>query len=305
VNDPKDTEYEVLETRTETVPATESPFDGVGMLTPAALQQAEFCVEGVKRVKALALRITNESDWRRMGNKAYLQKSGCMKVARLFGVSFKDMTVSREERKKESGEFVTTFTAKVTAEFRGAIVREIGTADSDKQFYSAGGEDEDTHEKLKKSYDDRDFSSMKKHAVTNAMNRALKSCLGLDGVLWSDVEGAIGKEAAARVGAHSYQGKGKPAETVADQDVKAKLRQMLLDMASGDEAEAAALLRKYTTFKGKDGSDVSVGSVNEPKFSAKWMAATYGKVKKDWEAAGLNGPPAGEPTAQTEPGDEG
>lgn len=279
-------EYEVITTKEAGPPAT--PFAGMGMLTPALLQQAEFAVDAVKKVKALSLRVTNYADWKRLGPNAYLQKSGAMKVARLFGISFKDMKVKREDRRKENGDTVAVFTAEVTAEFNGKEVKEIGVVDSEKQFYASAGHDET------KPFDDRDFTSMQKHAVSNAMGRALKSILGLEGIPWEDIEAVLGKDAAGKAGAVGYGDKSaeKPPETASDVEMREKLRAMLLDLADQDPDSASKLLQKYTTFQTQDGKTVEgVKSVNEKRFSLGWMKKTYGKVKDDWTKSGHGGPP--------------
>lgn len=287
---PQETEYEVLDTRAEAAPP--SPYQGMGMLTPAMVRQAEEAVEAVRKVKALALRVTSFADWKKLGPNAYLQKSGAMKVARLFGISFKDMKVSRGDRKKENGDTVAVFTAEVTAEFNGKTVKEIGVVDSEKDFYSSGGTAENG-DKITKPFDDRNFANMQKHSVSNAMGRALRSILGLDGIPWEEAVAALGNETASKAGAVSYGGKSaeRPPETASDVEIKEKLRSMLLDLADQDPDSASALLKKYTAFKGKDGAEVSVGSVSDKRFSPKWCAATYGKVKKDWESSGFGGPP--------------
>jgi hypothetical protein len=298
----KEVPYELIRTNPEpeTAPAVFQPYGG--MVTPELLQKAELAVEGVKKIKAIAFRVTNERDWIRMGGNAYLTESGCKKVGMLFGVSYRDAKVMCEDR-MEGGSPTRQYTAKVKVLFNGREIEEMGTCDSNYDLYRYCGKDAEGN-RIVRPFEERDFTSMQKHALTNAMNRALKAILGLNGITWDEVQAAIGERAgkAANVGFDKGgTAAPKPANTVSTAesgDQRKKLWKMLLELANADQQQAAAILVEQTSFKGKDGNTVKGFSdpFNE-KISDKWIFGAYGKIKKMWEASGFNGPP--------EPGSDG
>lgn len=64
-------------------------------------EHAEKRIEAVKKIKIMALRLTNSRDWTDQGGKPYLQVSGSEKVARLFGISWRFL--GEIQRKDEEG----------------------------------------------------------------------------------------------------------------------------------------------------------------------------------------------------------
>lgn len=70
-------------------------------------------------------------------------------------------------------------------------------------------------------------------------------------------------------------------------DHKREIGRLLLEMTEGDEVKAMEMLSAMTSFKGKDGSTISVRSLKDPKFSPKWANSTIGRVRKahaEWRA---------------------
>jgi hypothetical protein len=294
------------------------------MLTPGFLQKAEAAVEIVKKAKQIALKVTNQRDWIQFGNTAYLTESGCKKIASLFGTSFKDLHVEKEEIHNGNGP-VRTYTALVTCLWRGREVTEMGECDSEYDFY-----------KMRRGsvipFEERDFVSMKKHACTNAMDRALKNILGLGGVLWEEVIQALG--GAAQQVAHvqfkgtpppDAQGSNSPAP-IGPQDPptdhRKRIWDMLLDLSKGDSEMAFKGYRKYGSFEADGKTKYPPDDLK--KLSDKWAARLYGTIKKVWLEKGFDKPspqtgsapqasepppsysdPEGEPSYEREPGQEG
>lgn len=66
-------------------------------------------------------------------------------------------------------------------------------------------------------------------------------------------------------------------------DLRLELRRMVLDLAGQDQQVARSMLEGYSSFE-KDGK-VTKGwpTVSDPRASDRWVQATYGKVKEDWE----------------------
>jgi len=81
-------------------------------------------------------------------------------------------------------------------------------------------------------------------------------------------------------------------------EVRDDLGAMLLEMANGDKDDARELLEKYTAFTNDKGETVKASTL--AGMSEKWIKATYGKVKKDYEAI----PGRVEMNDEREPGDD-
>lgn len=233
----QDAEFQLVTRDESTVPV---PLSGLGMLTPEMVAKAEAAVELVNKVKAICLRVTRYTDWKKLGDKAYLQASGVDKVAAQWGVSFsfdKEGVQRREEDR--GGTKVVVFSVRCSAHFNGRTVEAVGVCDSEKQFYV--GRDNP------KPFEERDFSSMEKHAATNAKNRALKAILGFDGIPWEEVEQILGA-AAQKIQSVSYGGKAEYAQpqTAGDGKAKDEMKKMLMEMANGDIDAAKQILRELT-----------------------------------------------------------
>src|SRR3989442_9922312 len=91
------------------------------LITEAHVAFAEKSVSNIQRIRSLALRVTSENDWTDVAGKPYLNHSGAMKVAALFGVSLTGMRVE-ESREKVGEKEVVRFVACTTAKFLGREV---------------------------------------------------------------------------------------------------------------------------------------------------------------------------------------
>ena len=225
-------------TQPSTTPS--APISMLGMLTPDMIDRAERMVEGIKRIKSIALKVTNRLDWQRFGNTGYLSASGCQKVAALFGVNLEFTRETERLAEDREGKQVIVYKAYCRATFNGRTFDAVGIVDSEKLFY-IGKEDP-------KPLEERDFASMEKHATTNAMNRALKAVIGFNGITWEEVEASLGSEAGK---ATNISFKTKPAakqvDTVDGAKAKSEMKRMLLEMGQGDVVAAKDILRELTT----------------------------------------------------------
>lgn len=234
----QDAEFQLAEREEETALV---PLSGLGMLTSEMVAKAEAAIDLVNKVKAICLRVTRYTDWQKLGDKAYLMASGVDKVAAQWGVSFQfDQEGVKRREEDRDGVKVVVFTARCTALFNGRTLEAVGTCDSEKQFYAGKNNP--------KPFGERDFTSMMKHATTNAKSRALKSILGFDGIPWEEVEQILG-EAAQKIGAVSYGGKSEyaPPTTAGGNKAKDDMKRMLLEMGNGDVDAARQILMELTT----------------------------------------------------------
>ena len=141
-------------------------------------QQAEKRIEAVRKIKTMALRLTNAHDWTDQGGKPYLQVSGSEKIARLFGISWRFIgEILRKD--EESGHF--SFEVPMEFVMSGASVEFRGSRSSRDPFFSK-----------KHGMDippsDIDRTDVMKAAITNTIGNGITRLLGIRNLTWSDLE---------------------------------------------------------------------------------------------------------------------
>ena len=189
---------------TEIVPA---PMELV--ITAADLAVVEAAVDLVRRSTQLALSVTNRNDWEKLGGKMYLKKSGTQKVATLFGVSFSE-PVTEAVTSFIDGQEVITYTATVTAKYKGREVGEKGVSNTNDKFFSMKGG-------MRLPLSEIDLPSVEMKAVTKAYNRATKAILGIDGIDPRQLDGPVHEvkyekpKPAPRPAPQRYEERGAPA----------------------------------------------------------------------------------------------
>ncbi len=143
-------------------------------------QQAEKRIEAVKKIKTMALRLTNSHDWTDQGGKPYLQVSGSEKVARLFGISWR--FIGDIQRKDEEGGH---FSFEVPMEFVmvGASVEFRGSRSSKDPFFSKKYGNDIPPSEI-------DKTDVMKAAITNTIGNGITRLLGIRNLTWNDLEGA-------------------------------------------------------------------------------------------------------------------
>jgi len=143
---------------------------------------AEKRVEAVNRLIRAALAITRPGDWVNLGGQPYLCASGAEKIARLFGIGWKDLKMVEEEREDEKGKWYL-FTCEGTFFMNDIAIRAIGTSSTRAKFfaYSKG--------KLK-PLDEIDIPSVKKAAYTNCIVNGITRLIGLRKMTWDDLKAA-------------------------------------------------------------------------------------------------------------------
>lgn len=150
-----------------------------GLLNEEAIRRAEMMVEGVKKIKAISAKVTNANDWMVQNGNPYLQNTGCMKIAQLWGVNFLDrkfVPEGGEFREDEKGSYYL-FTVQGRAEFKGRIVEDVGTCSTRDDFF--GTKKNADGIRVFKALGEVDLENVKKKAVTNLQGRLLKKILGL------------------------------------------------------------------------------------------------------------------------------
>lgn len=223
-----------------------------GLLNEEAIRRAEMMVEGVKKIKAISIKVTGPQDWSLQNGKPYLENIGCMKIAQLWGVNFMDrkfMPDGGERISDANGDYIL-FTVQGRAEFKGRTVEDIGTCSTrDELFGRAGGK--------MKSLQDVDLTDVKKKAVTNMQGRLLKKILGLSYTIEDLKEAGIDME---KMGKVEYAGGGAGGGKISESQGK-RLFAILMMGSSGDADKTARqeALKAFlkTTYKIESSKDIN------------------------------------------------
>ena len=155
---------------------------------------AEKRMEAIKKIKRMAMRLTNEHDWVRMkakgGDKPYLQASGSEKIARLFGISWRFIG-DPQRINDEDGHFGY----EVRMEFMGSgsKIEVVGTRSSKDEFFT-------TRYKYNPETKQReialippgelDAGDLLKSAITNTIGNGITRLLGIRNLSWEDLKEA-------------------------------------------------------------------------------------------------------------------
>jgi len=259
------------------------------IISDAALVRAQKSVENLVKAQQISLRATNKNDWANMNGKPYLLESGVMKVARVWGLSFRNMTVKRVNETVD-GTQIIRFIAQVTATSEGREIQGDGIASSDDDFFSL--RKDSSGEPYNLPLGEVDLNSVRKKALTNAQSRAIKKLLGLGGLTWEDVNAATTGRGGAMAPSVDYgasKAKKQDRTGTANGTAKVRLRNMLADLAAWDRADPNELLKGYSSFSGKDGKTVSAPGIDA--MSDTWAEKTLKKVEAAWSAHPGNGGP--------------
>ncbi len=256
---------------------------------PHTLSQARERLDVLAGLKRLAIAYTTPDEWQRFGEKPYLEASGAMKFAEVFGVSFTDAKVETVHYTDERGP-VTEFYASVVAHFRGRTCPAEGVASTADEFFN--GKEPDPDEPSKKRarrlpMSEIDRPSVRKKALTQAMATATKKILGLS-FTWDEVQAALGDRAAnvgsvAFGGKSEFAGEAKKAGKGQMSPVKTELLRIVMDLAQGDQEVAKEFLYTLTKFKDKEGNERGSRSILD--MSDAWAAKTLPRAKAMKEKA--------------------
>ena len=166
-------------------------------------EQAEKRIAAVKRIKELALRVTNAHDWTDQGGKPYMQVSGAEKVARLFGISWRIDDPVFEQG--EGGHFAYTYKGEFS--LNGTTIEAIGSRSSKDGFFTKYEKQKDGERGERKALppSEIDKGDVKKSAFTNLLGNGITRLLGIRNLSWEELETAgIKRDAVVGI---QYKGK--------------------------------------------------------------------------------------------------
>lgn len=126
-------------------------------------ERADQYITAMNKIMDAALKITNERDWCLIGGNPYLQESGAMKVARLFGISVQLIGAPVVECDIHG---YKTYTYKARFLLKDQYVECEGSRSASDEFFAGKGKSKKPDE-----IDDRD---VKMAAYTNCLNNGIK-----------------------------------------------------------------------------------------------------------------------------------
>lgn len=142
---------------------------------------AEKRLKAINEIKRIALGVTNPFDWVDQNGKPYLQASGAEKVARLFGVTIKDVKTRKETSEDDRGPFYFYVVEAVALARGGDSIVAVGTCSSRDQFFAKQG-------KEWKPSSEVDETNIMKAAYSNCLGNAITRFLGIRNMTWEEVE---------------------------------------------------------------------------------------------------------------------
>jgi len=255
-------------------------------------KRIEKYMEVQGRIRRACVKMTNKHDWMDQGGKPYLLWQGASKIAAAFGISYDTPRFTQKIESDEDGQFVG-FEVETLVRYQGRSVPEIGTASSrDDLFGVRWVWDEKKKEKVKiyLPLSEVDLNDIKKKALTNLLNRGLKSLLGIS-YSWEEVKEASGGTIIPENCASANYSKGTAGGKTNDPataDTRSKVWKQIMELADGEQTVAEAKLREYTVWS-KDGKNFP-GKSKIADVSDAMLKHLEPKVQTDYDKfiAGIN-----------------
>ena len=139
-------------------------------------EQVEQRIDAMVKIKRVAIKLTNASDWSDQNGKPYLETSGAEKIARMFGITWGMLDKEPLIEYEESGHFMYTYRG--IFQLAGASIEVIGTRSSKDGFFTRGG---------KIPITEIDKGDVKKSAYTNMVQSGVTRILGIRNMTWEEL----------------------------------------------------------------------------------------------------------------------
>lgn len=249
------------------------------------LQNAERFAAALERMRHVALASTSITDWRDENGKPYLQWTGSAKVARCFGVSY-DMASLRIDEIPFNDRHGEGIRVRVIGEisWNGGSVVEIGLASTRDELFGIRT-NRDTGERVYLPLSEIDICDVSRKAITNWLNRGVKSILGMS-YTWAEIaqmtNGKITRDAVLGLGQNTQYGKGTRGGDAVSKEGTGKrieIEMWFMEVFAGNKDAVAAQLKEMTSFTGADGKPVE-GKTELRVLSERQIAYLYPKVKE-------------------------
>lgn len=244
-------------------------------------ETAEKRVDAMKRIITASLRITNESDWVKIGSAYYLQSTGAEKIARTFGISYQ--ILDTQKRHKDNGHFVYEYKMRFT--MSNVTIEADGIRSSDDEFFTGKVKTETLndgtiHKLSGKTPDEVDERDVKLSAYTNCLNNGIKRLIGLRNV--SDAQLKDAGLNIDEIRGYGFNSKQPKEMNQSVQDARDEIMKILTEWCNGDEKRIGDAIEKYTTFVGKDGHEIK-GKRTLDGMSEKALLVNLVKIRKAYE----------------------
>lgn len=241
------------------------------------IRNAEESVELYNRISSVSLKMTKEGDWVLQDGSPYLMESGAQKIANLWGIDISGKKVTEEWQEDEKGKYFIIIVSGVAYSKKlNRYIEEEGTCSQRDKFFGKVGTE------LKK-LEDVDKTLIRKKAHTNLNNRLIKKMAGIAGVTVEDLKEA-GLDISKITSFEYKKGTKKSSAQLTDRakEKRTELWSWLGEITAGNEQEARAMLKKFSAFKGNDGSDKYVEDIDK-LVSEKWIHGIHKKVKAEYD----------------------
>ena len=165
-------------TETE-IMAMPAPANNVDM-TEDILAAANIRVAQLEKIVSLSIKRTNENDWVNQQGKPYLCASGAEKIARLFGVCWKNVRCEKIYSNDEQGQF---YYFEYTGDFMLGkdIISAVGTCSQKDQFFAI------SKGKMKPA-SEIDETNIRKAAYSNMLVNGITRILGIRNLTWEELK---------------------------------------------------------------------------------------------------------------------
>ena len=147
---------------------------------------AEQRIEAIKKIKAVALALTNANDWVDQQGKPYLQASGSEKIAGAFDVSWEFLTLEPAYEEDPDGHYTYTYHGKFS--MAGRTIHVDGSRSSNDGFFKQYTYPEG-QERVEKPVNERtNKRDVKMAALTNLLGNGITRLLGIRNLTYADLE---------------------------------------------------------------------------------------------------------------------
>lgn len=246
-----------------------------------AIHRIEKHVELQSKMVKLALKVTNETDWVDQSGHPYLQASGAKKIRMCFGCTVSNVMYERTDypHDENGAYFVIEVVGDIS--WNGQSIPETGTCSSRDAFFAK-------RKGVLLPMSEVDVTNIRKKALTNFYNRAIKSMLGLS-FTWDEIEKAtdsrITKDKCKGVKYNTGSKGGgeteKPIASAAQEIMREEIKRMMGEMYG--KTDAPNVLEKNTTFESKENGKIVPGKRSVKDLSIKQIEMIHPQLKKAFE----------------------
>lgn len=138
----------------------------------AVIRRVEAITRSIDGAVKVSLQRTNSQDWVKMGDKFYLQASGCQKIRSVWGIYFRDKSVTREEY--HDGSYAYYVTGLVGSQLLDRFYGKEITVEAD-----GGRSSKDSFFTGRDGKKEPDPMDVRKAGISNFEARAIAAFLGL------------------------------------------------------------------------------------------------------------------------------